>query len=175
MHYLARAAVDNFQRRGTGNRERGTANGRQPGTGNGEPGQSEECGVKSAQCRVRNSSKGNAGDPTQRPRAGRHFNGRSSPQRGGGLWPRVKHRPPHGGRCRTRGNVRVTTHPPRGGGGSANGRKPATGGRRTSGNRERRKSGNRERGTGNEQRPGFRIGDSGFGNDRHRSFVIGHL
>ena len=38
-------------------------------------------------------------------------------QRDGGLWPRVKHRPPRSGRCATRGSVRVSTHPPRRGGG----------------------------------------------------------
>ena len=31
----------------------------------------------------------------------------------------MKHRPLHSGRCGTRGNVRVSTHPPRGGGGIA--------------------------------------------------------
>jgi hypothetical protein len=49
------------------------------------------------------------------------------PQRGGGLWPRVKHRPPNSGRCATRGSVRVSTHPPRRGGGIAAHRRPFVG------------------------------------------------
>jgi hypothetical protein len=39
----------------------------------------------------------------------------------------VKHRPLHSGRCGTRGNVRVSTHPPRGGGGIAGPRRPFVG------------------------------------------------
>jgi len=86
--------------------------------------------VKSAECRVKHSTKATPAiscNSAKTPWAGRLCNCRCSPQRGGGVWPRVKHRLLHSGRCGTRGNVRVSTHPPRGGGGSTGHRHPFVG------------------------------------------------